>query len=264
MYPTVVHFGSFSLSSLVVAAGLGFVVGGFVFWRRLKNFGLSEESSLELYFRSLTTGLIGARLVYIFTHLTFFSTNLYRWFHFFRYPGFSFWGFGIGFMTGLKLFSREQKFSYWRLADEVIFSLAWIGFFLSVGFFLVGRELGTQTSFFWGVYYPGDMIRRHPVALIQAGLYAGLGAWVLWSERRWRFWRWYKSQKEGFLVLSTIILASLGEGVLAFLKPIGVYSWITTQLVFGVIGVIAAAAFYRRSGRKQLVAFSRKKYKLKS
>ena len=249
MLPTLVCIGPVSISSLLVFIIMGITCGCFVFWRRMKDLGMDEERSLEIFLGSLGIGLVLGRLVYILIRFGNFLLNLFRWFSVSRYPGFSLLGFGVGFLIGIWFLTRKTGFRFWRLADEATFPLLLMGIFFTTGSFLSGLERGGETSLFWGLFFPGDMICRHPVSLIRGWVFAMVWGWLRWAEKRWRLWKWYRSQREGFITLMAVMLVVIGELLLAFLKPSGVYSWVITHLLVLALGVGALVVFFQRSGR---------------
>jgi phosphatidylglycerol:prolipoprotein diacylglycerol transferase len=250
MFPILFKIGDLSFSSLGVAVGLGFFIAFFIIWRRLKERGADEEKIVDAVLFSSLTGLIFSRVFFVFSHFQIFKFYLIRWAYFNRYPGFSYWGAIFGFLLGFYYFTKREKWPFFKMADELVFGLTVFSVLVHFGCLLDGSNLGAETGLFWGLFYPGDMVRRHPVSLFQAILSLLLWFYLLKIERIWRTWEWYKSKKEGFLILNFLIFSSLFEFLLAFLKPAGLYSSLIEKAGGLSVLLISTLWLFFRSGRK--------------
>jgi len=249
MLPILFQISSFQVSSLGVVVGIGFFLAFFIIWRRLKEMGLDEERVIDAILLATLVGFLGARLSYVLAHFADFRFNLVYWFSLYRFPGLSFWGAVVSFLLGFSFFARRQRWDILRVADELTFGLVPLAALVYFGAFLDGSFLGSETGLFWGVFFPGDMIRRHPVALFQSLLFILLWLFLLKIERIWRSWEWYKSQKVGFLTITFFGFSGLFEFWLAFLKAPRLYSSLINKLI-GLFVFIGALAFlYWRAGR---------------
>ena len=94
---------------------------------------------------------------------------------------------------------------------------------LQVGSFFDGSVLGKPTGMPWGMYFPGDFIRRQPVSLFSAVLFFLIWLFLLQIERQWRTWKWYKSKADGLVTLAFLGLAFLATFLLAFLEEDALY-----------------------------------------
>jgi phosphatidylglycerol:prolipoprotein diacylglycerol transferase len=248
MFPILFKIGQYSFSSLGFLVGIGFFLAFFLIWRRLKEVGLEEEKVVDSFLFSSLAAFFAARIFYIGGHFDKFGLNLGRWFYINRFPGLSFWGAIVGFLGGFYYFARKEKWNYFKIGDELVFGLVPFAVLVQVGMFFDGANLGNETGLFWGIFFPGNMVRRHPISLFQAGFFLVLWLWLLRSERRWRGWSWYKSQKQGFLVLAFLILSSFFNFLLAFLKPAGLYSVLLEKIISFLVFLSFGVIFYFRSG----------------
>lgn len=250
MQPILFQIGSFKIYSLGLVVGLGFFGAFFLCWRRLKEAGINEEKAVDAFLFSALTGLVFSRGFQIVLNFDDFGFNLGRWLFLGRFPGLSFWGAIFGFFWGFAWMAKKEKWNFFRLADELVFGLAVFAALIHLGAFLDGSFLGAETGMFWGVFFPGDLVRRQPVGIFYFFLFVLLWGWLLRIERRWRIWEWYKSKKEGFLFLTFLIGSGLIYFLLAFLKPAGLYSTLREKVVSSLFLLLTGGFLYFRSGKK--------------
>lgn len=249
MWPVLFQTGKITIYSLGVAVAVGWWWAFFLIWRRWREKGIEEEQAVDVFLASSFWGVIFSRLGYVFLHWPILGLSVGRWLNVFAYCGFSF-EFGLaGFLMALYFFCRREKWPFWRLADEAVFGLAPLGFWVELGAFLDGAGLGAETGFFWGIFFPGEMIRRHPISLIAVVFYLLLTVYFGWAEKRWRGWQWYKSQKEGFLFFSLMMAVAGLNFWLAFLRPPGLYSTLI-EILSLVVWLWGAGSLYFFSGRE--------------
>jgi len=250
MFPILFQLGSFTFSSLGVLVGLGFFIGFFIAWRRLAELGFDEEKIVDAFLFSSLIAFLFSRLFYVLSHFAQFSFSFIKWFFFWRFSGLSLAGAIIGFLIGSLYFAKKEKWDIFRVADELVFSLFPFLILAFLGQFFDGSNLGAETGIFWGVFFPSDMIRRHPVSFLGAILLFVTWIFFLKIERQWRVWKWYKSKKEGLLFFAFLAAFSFVTFLLAFLKPTGLYFVLVERLVGGLLVVVFLSLVYIRSGRK--------------
>ncbi|MBN1263238.1 MAG: prolipoprotein diacylglyceryl transferase [Candidatus Pacebacteria bacterium] len=250
MFPILFQTGSYRFSSLGFLVGSGFFVSLFLIWRRLREMGLEEEKIIDVYLLASLMGAIFSRIFYVLGHPLAFGFDLVKWFHFGRFPGFSFIAGVLIFLIFFGYFAKKNKWNFYKISDELVFGLTLFLSLAAVGQFLDGSNLGGETGFFWGVFFPGDLVRRHPVSLFEGVLFLLLWFFLIKIERRWRSWSWYKSKKEGFLLIVFLGLVFLIKFLLAFLKPAGLYSTWAERIIYGLLVLSAGAWLYYRSGRR--------------
>lgn len=256
MLPILFKIGPYSFSSLGTLVALGFFIGFFLIWRRLREIGFEEERTIDAFLFASLSALLFSRLFYIVQNLPSFGFQLVSWFYFHRFPGFSFWGAILGFLMGFAYFAKKEKWNFLKMADELVFGLMPFAIFVQLGMFFDGNNLGGETGMFWGLFFPGDMVRRHPISLFQAFFYFLFWLYFLRIETVWRSWEWYKSKKEGFLIFNFLILVFFSQFLLAFLKPGGLYSVVVERVVSGLVCLVSLGGLYWRSGRKLASDFS--------
>jgi phosphatidylglycerol:prolipoprotein diacylglycerol transferase len=180
--PVLFRIGSLDITSFGVMVALGALAGLWVFRRELARAGL-PDAALDAAVYGLVGGLLGAKLLYVFEHLSespFMSLFLDR-------GGMSwFGGFVGGFAAGL----ATIRYKGWPLVAVLAAATPAIavGQMLGrVGCFLVGDDYGRPTSLPWGVAFPRGLPptfeRVHPTQIYEA-IFLGLLAWLLIRWRR--------------------------------------------------------------------------------
>lgn len=247
MLPLLFTVGPFTVYTFGFLLGIGFFFASFIIWRRLRELGLREEKIIDGIIFCALLGLFFSRVFFIIHHFQDFGALLSRWILLRRYPGISFWGGIGGFFLGLFLFCHFQKWNFWRIADEVTFGMLPFLFLFQLGAFFDGSEIGKPTGMPWGVFFPGSLVRQHPVSLIMAFFIFLIWIGLLKIEREWRTWKWYRSQEPGFITLVFLGLLCLGNLPLAFLKENKLYFFlIETILTLGGVAISAILIWSKR------------------
>lgn len=262
MFPTLLQIGPVYISSLGFFSFLGFLFGGFVIWRKGKEEGFDEELILDLWIVSLFVGFLTGRLIFCLTNPSFWTKLLLGFFSFAKAPGFSFFGFVLGMLIVWLVFSKKQKWDFWKLADIVIFAFLLFQIFWRLGQFLDGSFVGRETSLPWGLHFPAIEGARHPIQIYEM-LFLVLFYWLLSKlERSYRLFRWYQDKrgetKPGFLLLTYFLLYGVLRLLLEIVRDSSLYfkgiSWEQLASVVMISG--AAASFWVRSGRELKFDFS--------
>lgn len=180
MVPVLFSIGKFPVSSFGVFLTLGFLMGVFLVWRLSRAWDLDEERILDLTLLTFLGGLVGARVYFVFEHLSIFSINILRAILINKYPGFSFWGAFLGGWLTLYYLSKSKKMDFWMLGD-----IAAIGFLGSLvladlGCFLGGCQVGIRSNFL-SVGVVGLLGKRFPTQILEA-LLLSFALLKLWSK----------------------------------------------------------------------------------
>jgi phosphatidylglycerol---prolipoprotein diacylglyceryl transferase len=249
MLPIIFSTGPVTIYSFGFLLAIGVFIKSFVIWRRLRDLGFKEEKILDFLILSLLLGFVTSRLIFILGNWQSFSFYFSRWFLFVRFPGFASSGWLLGFLLALWRFTRKEKWNFWRVADEITFGFLPFLILLQVGSFLDGSGFGRLTSLPWGIYFPGILLKRHPISLFFAISLLIVWVFLLKIERDWRTWRWYKSKESGFIFLVALFSIFLINFPLAFIKDNKIYFY-WAEIILTLIGlIIIGSFFYLRSGR---------------
>jgi prolipoprotein diacylglyceryltransferase len=163
MHPIIFKAGPLILYSFSLFLAIGLFLGSFVVWR----YGREEQSEDKLFDSILVSfvfALVFSRLVYIFSHFSFFQLDVLKWMLFFHYPGFSFWGGFFGLILGVVFFTRS-KIILRKFADLFSLGISLAIVFGDLGCYLGGCIVGTTARLPWAVAVPGFESLRHPLPL---------------------------------------------------------------------------------------------------
>lgn len=248
MFPILFSAGPFTVYSFGVLLATGFFLFSFSGWRRLKDQGFNQEKIIDLFLLLAFFGLLGARLVFFLRPESRVSLSLIDLLTINRRPGLSFWGGLTAALLVLKYYCKKHRWDFWRVADELTFAFLPMTILWRVGCFLSGSPVGLPTGGFWGLFFPGDLIRRQPVSLFAAVWYLALWFFLLRVERSWRTWKWYRSSQPGVIALTFLGSAMGGGFLLAFItqNPLYYARWSQVLSLLGIASVLVIV--YRRSG----------------
>lgn len=251
MRPILFEWGPVVVPSFGFFMAIGFLLGSFVVWRRLRD-DYDEEKLVSLTLAVGMSALVGARMAAILVNWEKFSGGLVRWLSLVDYPGLSFYGGVAGFFVGAWLFALRARWKLWEVWDGLVEGGLWFTVLASLGGFLSGTGVGKTTNLAWGISFPGIGGARHPVMLYLAILAAFLLLILEWVKRNYRKFAWYKSGRRGFVGLFGFLGLFVAIFVLEGFKDGGVYLWSFKVEQYISMGVLACTvvSVYKISGRK--------------
>lgn len=198
MLPTLLSLGPITIKTLNVFLVLAFLYSGFVFWRRGREDHYREDQLFDGFVISAVVGLVFARMAFCVFQPEELSTG-WQCIDLLSKPG---WIGSVGLtMAGLTLlrFSKKQKWDPLAILDMWVTAMAAGMVVMSAGMFLSGSG--------WGGLF------NLPVPLLTAGLFAVLYRFLIWIERHYRLFTWYKQGRSvaqtGFVTAVAMIGASL-------------------------------------------------------
>lgn len=241
MLPVLLTLGPITLYSFSLMLGIGFFLGVFIAWRRLRDLGLDEEKVLDAIILGSICGLLFSRLI--------FTAEFYP------QGGFSFWGGLAGLFLIFFLFAKAQKWDFWQIADELTFAILPFAVLGQVGALLDGSTPGKPTVMPWGIYFPGSLIRSQPTSLFMALSFFAVWVFLLRIERHWRTWDWYKSKESGFVFLSFLGLGFVTTLAVDFLSLTKIY-WLWLKIILGLISIaVVGLILWRRKTNHKVSSF---------
>jgi phosphatidylglycerol:prolipoprotein diacylglycerol transferase len=200
----------------------------------------------------VVTGLIGARLLYVWENFRVFSGQLL---HIFALTegGISQWGGLFGAVVGAYVWARRAKFSFWKIIDAggpaTMIGLA-VG---RIGDVINGEHHGTPTTLPWGVQYvnantlgqPDQVV--HPEVAYEMVLCLAILAVFLPFHRRLK-----ARLPDGVLGLIYLGLYAAGRFALSYLRmdPAIIFGLRQAQiasLLMVVIALVAVPILLRRA-----------------
>ena len=164
MHPELFRIGPFALHSYGLMVFLGFSGGILLAARRADARGFPREVVYDVSLWILISSLLGARLLYIITHVVEFQG---RWIDTISpiqsdgtigIAGLVLLGGVFSAIIAIIVFSRLKKIPLLKLTDLMIPSLALGEFFGRIGCFLNGCCFGLPTKLPWGIVFPSDCL----------------------------------------------------------------------------------------------------------
>jgi phosphatidylglycerol:prolipoprotein diacylglycerol transferase len=182
VYPTLVRFGDFEVTTFGVLVAAAALVGLWIFGREAKRSGL-EPSAVDAAMAGVIGGLVGAKLIWA---IEFSGEAPFRSLLFSRGGLSWFGGLAGGVVTGLWSL-RRHRIPLMAALSAAAPALA-VGHAIGrVGCFLVGDDYGRQTDLPWGVAFPRGLpptlLPVHPTQLYEAAALVPI-AWLLLRWRR--------------------------------------------------------------------------------
>ncbi len=223
---------------------IAFVVGIWIAHRRGVKRGLGENTIVDFSTAIIISGLLGSRVLYVFTHLSEYRGH---WLDIVSpiqsdgtigYAGLVLLGGVILSFITVVVFARIRKLNLLTILDVFAPSLA-IGIAIGrIGCYLNGCCFGNPTDLPWGVVFPhGSLagyiypgLHIHPTQLYATLYNTALFFGLLWAEERFRTF-------PGF----TWSLFMIGYGILRFLNELLRYQEPGLRLIHWNTGFITVS-----------------------
>ncbi len=174
MHPLLIEIGGYSIKTYGFFVATAFLAGITLAMREAKRAGRDPQFVLDLSFYIIVGAIVGSRLFYVLTHLSYYRGHVLDAFKIWE-GGLTFFG---GFIMALLLciwIIRRRGMGTWETFDIFAPSLAAGVFFGRIGCFFAGCCYGTSCSLPWAVTFtnPHSLARLntplHPVQLYSAG-----------------------------------------------------------------------------------------------
>jgi phosphatidylglycerol:prolipoprotein diacylglycerol transferase len=186
------HLGPIPFHTFGLFVGLGILVGSSVFLRDARRRGLDGEALGSLLWWILIGGFVGARLLFVLTHLGDFVDRPWAvvavWEGGLEFSG----AFVVAAALVLWWLRGHREVDGFALSDGVVLGLA-VGLVIGrIGCYSVGEHLGGTTTFPLAVHYLGGPTREGPIpvgahihntALYEMLLLIPLIAMLFWMRR---------------------------------------------------------------------------------
>ena len=160
-----------------------------------RTYGVTYDRMFGLCTTALLTGVIVARLAHVFAYWEVYSQSLSDVLAF-RPAGLTPWPGIVGAFVAAWIYLM-----YFRMHPEIagaaiVTGLVAGGVIWTIGGYLTGRVVGTETNMLWAAMY-GDQA-RHPT-----GLYQALGCGAIWAVL------WYRTLEPRKVLLTGLFLVAL-------------------------------------------------------
>jgi phosphatidylglycerol:prolipoprotein diacylglycerol transferase len=263
MYPEIFRLGNFPINTYGVFLALAFLCAILIAVRLARRDGLPSEKIYDLCLWMLLAGLIGSKILMLFTEpeyrdnpSQFLSLDFLR-------SGGVFYGGLLGAVLAGYFLMKRYKLPWWKTADACAPGIAVANFFGRQGCFAAGCCWGKPTTLPWGVKFTekGHEITGvpidaylHPTQLYESFAMLLVFFFLLWLHKRKRF--------DGQVILAYALLYSIIRFAIEFVRDdprgdvFGLTSLTglsTSQLISLVIGIWALILLIRRRRRANSV-----------
>ena len=226
MWPTLVKFGSFEITTFGLMMFVAFVVAGGVLARQFRKYNLSEDVASSMVVAAAIGGILGAKIYYA---ILYGDMQLL-----FSRAGLVWYGGLIGGALACSALLLIKKVDYLTATDAAAPALA-IGYVLGrLGCFLVGDDYGRPTSSAVGIAFPkgappttaeslrsfgvsvdpslppDTLLKVHPTQLYEAGASLLIFGILMWASRN--------PHKRGYVFGLFLILASVERFLVEILR----------------------------------------------
>ena len=146
MYPTLLRFGNFEVTTFGLMMFLAFIIGGWVLSRQLRRYNVSDDVASSMVMAAAIGGIVGAKIYY--------SILFHDWHLLFERAGLVWYGGLIGGAAAVSWVIVRNHVDFLNAADAAAPALS-IGYSLGrIGCFLVGDDYGAPTSSWVGIAFP--------------------------------------------------------------------------------------------------------------
>jgi len=256
MWPTLVKFGSFEITTFGLMMFIAFVVAGSLLTRQFRKYGLNEDVASSMVVAGAIGGILGAKIYYA---ILYGDVQLL-----FSRAGLVWYGGLIGGALACSALLLIKKIDFLTASDATAPALA-IGYALGrVGCFLVGDDYGRPTSSAIGIAFPkgappttaeslrsfgvsvdpslppDTLLKVHPTQLYEAIASLLTFAVLIWASR--------KPHKRGYVFGLFLVLAALERFLVEILRAkddrfLGPFT--VAQLISAILAVIGIVLLLR-------------------
>ena len=219
MYPELFRIGSFPVNTYGVFLALAFLCAILVTVKLATRDGLPRERIYDLCLWMLLGGLVGSKILMLFTEPEYRSNPLQLISLDFLRSGGVFYGGLIGAVLVGYLLMRRYRLPWWKTADACGPGIAIGNFFGRQGCFAAGCCWGKPTDLPWGVKFselgheitgvPTDAY-LHPTQLYESFAMLLVFGFLLWLHKRKRF--------DGQVVLTYALLYAVIRFAIEFVR----------------------------------------------
>jgi len=264
MYPEIFRIGNFPINTYGVFLAVAFLCAIWISVKLAARDGLPHEKIYDLSLWMLLAGLVGSKILMLFTEPEYRANPLQLVSLDFLRSGGVWYGGLIGAVLASYFLMRRYQLPWWKTADAFAPGIAIGNFFGRQGCFAAGCCWGKPTSLPWGVKFteagheitgvPTDTY-LHPTQLYESFAMLLVFLFLLWLHKRKRF--------SGQVILAYALLYSIIRFAIEFVRddPRGDVFGLTTltglstsQLISLVIGITALVLLIVRRRRAQQVA----------
>jgi len=258
MLPELFHFGPFHLRSFGVMLALAFLLGTWIALKDARRRGLDESSVLNLVLVILVASIVGARGMYVVTHLAEFAGR--------PLAALAIWEGGLTLYGGLVLgtlagfaFMARVGLPLGTTADALTPGVALGAGIARIGCFLNGCCYGLPSSLPWAVRFPAGSppdLQFPGQALHPSQLYNSLAGLVLFGVVLWLRPRVKSPGRLWWTFVVLFLLVRIPIDATRYYEP-SAYVWtsplgpVTDSNAIGLAFLLIALVFWLRAGGKR-------------
>lgn len=236
--PIAFQIGPFAVHWYGLMYVVGITVGLAGVWPYGKYKGITEDQLWTTAWVAIPSGLVGARLYYVFQQpLGPYLAEPWRILAFWE-GGMAFYGAIFAVVLAVVIVAWRMKFSIWKILDVAVLFASIGQFFGRIGNIINGDILGYQTTLPWGFIYanPNSFAPRHDVAYQPAAVYEAIINIIIFSI----LWTLRKRVRDGQLFFLYILLYSLSQFAIFFIRDNEIVFAGLKQAQVTALGVIVA------------------------
>ena len=253
MYPTLVKFGSVSISSFSVMVLIAFLFAYYLVEKELIRQNRDASIADLILIASVIGGLGGAKLLFLYQNATLAQIldEPLRYLS----SGYTFLGGLIGSIILIYFVSIYKKINFWKLTDITAPPLIIAYGIGRIGCLLVGDDYGVPTDLPWGISFPNGapptIQEVHPTQIYDT-ICMTILFFILWNLRK-------KDMPLGWLTAITLICLGVQRFLVEFIRdttPSFIEGISQAQLIsltivlFGIIKLIQISVKPKLSGQK--------------
>ncbi len=247
MYPILFEIGRFPIHTYGVLIATGFLLSVWVSKKEAMRIGISPERIVDLGFWSLLIGMLGSRLLYIITRLSYFAEHPLEIFYV--------WEGGLVFFGGPLLcfpfflwYTKKYNLPRWKVLDICATAVPLAHAFGRLGCLSAGCCYGKPTGANWGIRFYSDLVETHlqGVYLYPTQMLESFLLFLLFLFLRWKR---FSKKFDGELLCWYAILYSLirsmievfrGDTIRGFVIP----DILSTSQFISILIILATTVFY--------------------
>lgn len=253
MLPTLFNIGDFPVHAYGVLIAIGFLLTVWVAKRDAEKMGMPGDKIVDLGFWSLLVGMVGARILYVFTRFDYYTAHPLEMFYV--------WEGGLVFFGGPLLcipffiwYTKKHNLPRWKVLDIAAVGVPLAHAFGRLGCLSAGCCYGKPTGGNWGIKLYSDLVEPHMqgVYLHPTQIYESVSMLLLFfALRRLEFRRKFEGQVMFVYLIAYSIIRSIieifrGDSIRGFV----IDDVLSTSQFISIIVIAFSIVFYIKRSRQ--------------
>lgn len=250
MFPTLFKIGDFPIHSYGILIAVGFLSCVWVSKRDGEAQGIPGDKIVDLGFWALLVGMLGSRILYILTRLSYYAENPLEIFYVWE-GGLVFFGGPLLCIPFFLWYTKRHGLPRWKVLDLGTTAIPLAHAFGRLGCLSAGCCYGRPTGGDWGIKLYTDLVEPHMqgVYLHPTQLYESLALLALFFIlRAMRKTKKFDGQVFFTYLISYSIIRSIieifrGDTIRGFVID-GILS--TSQFISVIVVIVASILYFKR------------------